>query len=131
MKRDQESGEDPFIVERRMSQSQQQHQQQQQQSQTSSVLKSSHRLKGYSLESLAILNGILESNASQHPLIERLRFKLSSEGNNGSGYAELQRRLHVMDVDGSNVLDYEEFSTALYSKFCFPCFCFINILVLP
>lgn len=82
----------------------------------------SHRKKGYSrpkgssLEALAIVNGILESPASQHPLVERLRNRLSSEGTSGLGYAELQRRLNVMDRDGSQTLSFEDFKTALQSK---------------
>lgn len=74
------------------------------------------RPKSSSLESLAIVNGILESPASQHPLVERLRYRLSSEGTSGIGYAELQRRLYFMDRDGSQTLNFEDFKIALQSK---------------
>lgn len=74
------------------------------------------RPKSCSLETLAIINGILESPASQHPLVDKLRIRLSSEGNNGLGYVEFQRRLNVMDKDGSQLIHFEDFKTVIQSK---------------
>lgn len=69
-----------------------------------------------SLEALAVANGILVSPASQHPLVERMRLRLSSEGTNGTGFARIQKRLRCMDHDGSRLLSLQAFKTALQSK---------------
>ena len=80
------------------------------------------RLQSTTLESLAIVNGILESPASSHPLVERLRAILISRGSDGYGFAELQRRLHVMDRDGSRSISLDEFRVVLQSKSFSPLF---------
>jgi len=71
-----------------------------------------YRPKSTSLESLAISRGIIESPASNHPLVERLRRDLATRGTDGSGFSDLQRRFNVLDRDGSKTLTLDEFKIA-------------------
>lgn len=71
-----------------------------------------YRPKASSLESLAISRGIIESPASNHPLIERLRRDLCARGTDGSGFSDLMRRFNVLDRDGSKTLNLDEFKIA-------------------
>lgn len=71
------------------------------------------RGKSCSLETLAIVNGILESPASKAPLIERIRNHLISRGNDGSGFVELQRRVNALDRDGTHTLSLDDLRVVL------------------
>lgn len=75
------------------------------------------RPQSTTLETLAVMSGILESPSSSHPLVERLRTVLLSRGVDGLGFAELQRRIYMMDRDGSHVLSLDEFKIAMQSEY--------------
>lgn len=71
---------------------------------------------GQSLEALAVSEGILESPGASHILMQRLRESLREKGRDGNGFVELQRRLYVLDIDGSRTIGLEDFKVCLNSK---------------
>ncbi len=83
----------------------------------SSGAKRFHRPVSQSLEALAISEGILESPAASHILVQRLREHLRNRGNDGRGFTEFQRRLNILDSDGSHTIGFEEFKICLNSKY--------------
>lgn len=72
-----------------------------------------YRPNSTSLKSMAISSGLVESPASKHPLVLKLRNDLCSRGIDGAGFAELYRRLNVLDKDGSKTLTFEELRVAI------------------
>jgi len=69
--------------------------------------------KSTTLENLAVYNGVVDSPQFWHPLVERMRNFFQQRGTDGIGFADMQRRFHTMDRDGTKTLHPEEFKNAL------------------